>query len=198
MALRDFKVLTFDVVGTLIDFEGGMLAYLRRAAPGHPVTDDAFLAAYRAARKQEGTGWYPDDLERCWHVVAQALGLPDSDALARGLRDSVADWPAFPDSVEALQQSAQLRAGKAGTDAPFVRGHRIELLSAAVEPLRPQLGEARFRRVLQALSLVYGTEVFLVLKDIWHLDAGEICEVARWTAQAILRQAQQDASQDAG
>lgn len=97
-----------------------------------------------------------------------------------------------------LQQSAQLRAGKAGTDAPFVRGHRIELLGAAVEPLRPQLGEDRFRRVLQALSLVYGTEVFLVLKDIWHLDAGEICEVARWTAQAILRQAQEDASKDAG
>lgn len=33
MALRDFKVLTFDVVGTLIDFEGGMLAYLRQAVP---------------------------------------------------------------------------------------------------------------------------------------------------------------------
>ncbi|WP_343593313.1 HAD-IA family hydrolase [Paracidovorax wautersii] len=104
MVLRDFKVLTFDVVGTLIDFEGGMLSYLRQAAPGHAVTDEAFLAAYRVARKQEGTGWYPDDLERCWHVVAQALGLPDSDTLARGLRDSVADWPAFPDSVAALRR----------------------------------------------------------------------------------------------
>ena len=29
MALRNFKVLTFDVVGTLIDFERGMLTYLR-------------------------------------------------------------------------------------------------------------------------------------------------------------------------
>ena len=33
MSLQDFKVLTFDVVGTLIDFEGGMLAYLRAAVP---------------------------------------------------------------------------------------------------------------------------------------------------------------------
>lgn len=104
MALRDFKVLTFDVVGTLIDFEGGMLAYLRKAVPDSTVTDDAFLSAYRAARKRGQTEWYPDDLEPCWHLIASQLGLPDSDALARGLRDSVADWPAFPDSVEALQR----------------------------------------------------------------------------------------------
>ncbi|MDM0037949.1 HAD-IA family hydrolase [Variovorax sp. J22G21] len=104
MSLQDFKVLTFDVVGTLIDFEGGMLAYLRAAVPGAQVTDDAFLAAYRKARADGNTGWYPDDLERCWHVIAPGLGLPDTDALAQGLRDSVANWPAFPDSVEALKR----------------------------------------------------------------------------------------------
>jgi len=37
-------------------------------------------------------------------VIAPGLGLPDSKALATGLRDSVADWPAFPDSVAALQR----------------------------------------------------------------------------------------------
>jgi putative hydrolase of the HAD superfamily len=104
MALQDFKVLTFDVVGTLVDFEGGMLAYLRRAVPGTEVTDDAFLSAYRAARKSPDTQAYPDDLERCWHAIAPPLGLPDTDDLARGLRDSVADWPAFPDAAEALQR----------------------------------------------------------------------------------------------
>ena len=44
MSLKDFKVLTFDVVGTLIDFEGGMIAYLRAAVPDSRVTDDDFLA----------------------------------------------------------------------------------------------------------------------------------------------------------
>jgi putative hydrolase of the HAD superfamily len=104
MSLKDFKVLTFDVVGTLIDFEGGMLAYLRSAAPDARVTDDDFLAAYRRARADGTSGWYPDDLERCWHAIAPALGLPDNDAIARGLRDSVAQWPAFPDSVDALKR----------------------------------------------------------------------------------------------
>src|SRR4051794_11931173 len=50
MALQHFKVLTFDVVGTLIDFERGMLDYLRAVAPETAVSDDDFLTAYRKAR----------------------------------------------------------------------------------------------------------------------------------------------------
>ena len=48
-----FKVMSFDVVGTLIDFEGGMLAYLRKsgAAPSD-VSDDVILDAYRASREE--------------------------------------------------------------------------------------------------------------------------------------------------
>ena len=69
MSLQDFKVLTFDVVGTLIDFEGGMLAYLRSAAPEARVTDEDFLAAYRYARADGKAGWYrpPDP---CWWPAA--------------------------------------------------------------------------------------------------------------------------------
>jgi putative hydrolase of the HAD superfamily len=107
MALQHFKVLTFDVVGTLIDFERGMLDYLRAVAPTTAVSDDDFLAAYRRARSSTESTWYPDDLERCWHAVAPALRLPDSPAIARGFRDSVRDWPAFADSVEALQRLRQ-------------------------------------------------------------------------------------------
>ncbi len=104
MSLTQFKVLTFDVVGTLIDFERGMLDYLRQAVPGSDVSDSAFLAAYREARKRPGTLAYPDDLVPVWHLIAPQLGLPDTEALAQGFRDSVAHWPAFPDSVAALQR----------------------------------------------------------------------------------------------
>lgn len=104
MTLTDFKVLTFDVVGTLIDFERGMLDYLRAAVPGAEVDDESFLEAYRQERKKPDTLAYPDDLVRCWHALAPKLGLPDSEALAQGLRDSVQRWPAFPDSAEALRR----------------------------------------------------------------------------------------------
>ena len=101
-SLKCFKVLSFDVVGTLIDFERGMLHYLRRSVPESKVTDEAFLEAYRHARTSEAAGPYPDDLVRAWSDVAKAVGLPDTPALAEGFRDSVAEWPAFADSAEAL------------------------------------------------------------------------------------------------
>ncbi|WP_028219672.1 HAD-IA family hydrolase [Paraburkholderia oxyphila] len=104
MSLKDFKVLTFDVVGTLIDFEKGMLNYLHAVASDVRISDEDFLAAYRQARKSEDTTWYPDDLVRCWHAIAPGLRLPDSDTIAEGFRDSVAQWPAFPDSIEALKR----------------------------------------------------------------------------------------------
>ncbi|HTN49337.1 MAG TPA: HAD-IA family hydrolase [Burkholderiaceae bacterium] len=104
MSLLEFKVLTFDVVGTLIDFERGMLDYLRLAAPNAPVSDDDFLIAYRAERAADDSIFYPDDLARVWRRLAPKLGLPDTDKAAVGFRQSVAQWPAFADSVPALQR----------------------------------------------------------------------------------------------
>jgi putative hydrolase of the HAD superfamily len=100
-----FEVMTFDVVGTLIDFEGGMLAYLRQSdAVPADVSDEAILDAYRASRTAGKTLKYPDDLERCYFDLVRDVRLKDSAALARGFRDSAEFWPAFPDSVAALQR----------------------------------------------------------------------------------------------
>ena len=106
-----FKVMTFDVVGTLIDFEGGMLAYLRKSgAATSDVSDDAILDAYRASRTAGKTLRYPDDLERGYFDLVRNVKLKDDAKLARGFRDSAEFWPAFPDSVEALKRlSAQYR-----------------------------------------------------------------------------------------
>jgi putative hydrolase of the HAD superfamily len=104
-AFSRFKVMTFDVVGTLIDFEGGMLGYLRKsgAAPAS-ISDAAILDAYRDSRTAGKTLKYPDDLERAYFDLVRDAGLVDSAALARGFRDSAEFWPAFPDSVEALKR----------------------------------------------------------------------------------------------
>ncbi len=104
MSLLNFKAFTFDVVGTLIDFERGMLDYLRLVAPGSTVSDDEFLAAYRAERASVDSIFYPDDLDRVWRKVAPGFGLPATDKAAAGLRQSVAQWPTFPDSVAALKR----------------------------------------------------------------------------------------------
>ena len=92
----------------------------------------------------------------------------------------------------ALDQWAQQHAGKLKATEAMVRGHRIALLSSAVSPLRRKLGKARAERLTQALSLVFGTEAFVVLKDIWHLDRERAEEVALWTCRALIHCATND------
>ena len=109
MAGNEPKVLTFDVVGTLIDFEGGMLGYLRdQCGPALAQTDDdTILAAYRTARAGKGASRFPDDLRRVYAEIAPGLGLPADPAIGDGLARSIEHWPAFPDSVAALKRLKQ-------------------------------------------------------------------------------------------
>lgn len=106
MSFKQFKALTFDVVGTLIDFEAGILNHVRKVggAAANACSDDDILKAYRVTRAASASGWWPDDLERCYHLMAAQLKLPDSAEFARGLALSVEQFPAFPDSVEALKR----------------------------------------------------------------------------------------------
>lgn len=106
MAQREPKVLTFDVVGTIIDFEAGLLAYLHAACGGAAAAagDAAILDAYRLARGSKDAWRFPDDLERVYGEIAPGLGLPDDRQIARGFAQSARDWPPFADSVQALQR----------------------------------------------------------------------------------------------
>ncbi len=70
-----------------------------------------------------------------------------------------------------LDQWAQRQAGTLGGEPQFTRGHRVELLKDAIAPLKGQLPPREFKRLAQALSLVFGVEVLIVLKDIWGLDS---------------------------
>jgi putative hydrolase of the HAD superfamily len=104
MGLNSFKVLTFDVVGTLIDFEKGMVDYFHKVAPSSKLTDDTFLVAYRNSRAKKSAGWYPDDLVRVWNEIAIEHQLPNSHEIAIGFKNSVTEWPGFPDSTDALSR----------------------------------------------------------------------------------------------
>jgi 2-haloacid dehalogenase len=108
MNLKDFKALTFDCYGTLIDWESGMLAGLR------PLTDqlsvelspDAILAAHgrneSAQQAQTPAMVYYDILAVVYKRLAEEWGLSASwdDCLNYGR--SVQNWPVFLDSVDAL------------------------------------------------------------------------------------------------
>lgn len=94
----------------------------------------------------------------------------------------------------ALDQWTRRQAGTLGAEERFVRGHRKALLADAMKPLKRKLGRLAFDRAIQSLSLIFGTEAFVVLKDIWGLEGGEARRVAIWAAHALVRAATAEAS----
>lgn len=86
-----------------------------------------------------------------------------------------------------LDQWAARQAGTFGAEPPFTRGHRIDLLRDAIAPLRETVPEAEFDRLAKALSLLFGIEALVVLKDIWGADAAETRAIAEWAALTLVR-----------
>jgi AcrR family transcriptional regulator len=94
----------------------------------------------------------------------------------------------------AIDQWIRRQAGTLGKEQPIKRGHRRELLAEALQPVRSRLGRKAFDRLTQSLSLIFGSEAFVVLKDIWGLDDKQAQRVAVWAADALVRQALAEAS----
>jgi AcrR family transcriptional regulator len=91
-----------------------------------------------------------------------------------------------------LEHSTQERAGRLAEE-PYRRGHRIQILTHAAAPLKARLGKRRFDRLVRALSVIYGIEAYVVLRDIWGAGDREIEAIARWVADALVDRALSDA-----
>jgi 2-haloacid dehalogenase len=106
-----FDVLTFDCYGTLIDWETGIAAALRAAGPGGWTASDEELlerfALHEAEAERGEYRRYREVLERAARGVARDTGVELSDEAARRFGGSVGDWPAFPDSPDALRRLAE-------------------------------------------------------------------------------------------
>ena len=108
MKLIDFKVLTFDVYGTLIDWESGIVSSLKpltnKVRPSLSV--DEILQSHAvfecSAQRETPTKAYSEILAIVYKCLAQKwqVNVTQEECLAYGL--SIKDWPAFGDSVEAL------------------------------------------------------------------------------------------------
>lgn len=102
-----FEVLTFDCYGTLIDWETGILAGLHAVLDSRRVVadDEALLGSYARHEAALTAGpylRYREVLARSLAGVCAGLGVePTADELA-AFGGSVGDWPAFPDSADAL------------------------------------------------------------------------------------------------
>ena len=108
MKLSDFKVLTFDCYGTLIDWESGIVAALeplvRRAGVG--LVREGILAQFAAVESEQQAVTpdlrYAELLSVVHGRLAGVWGVAEDGAESRRFGGSIGDWPAFPDTVAAL------------------------------------------------------------------------------------------------
>ena len=143
--LTRFKALSFDCYGTLIDWETGLLGVLAAWAREQDldVSEEELLLAYAdheaAVERETPSALYPDVLATAFRRTGEKLGTPVSDEWAQRLGDSVPDWPAFPDSPDALARLARRykliilsnvhRAGFAGSNERL-RGDFAAIITA--------------------------------------------------------------------
>ncbi|OWT77373.1 MULTISPECIES: haloacid dehalogenase type II [unclassified Achromobacter] len=108
MELTDFKVLTFDCYGTLIDWETGIHNGLQPLLARHKamLTKDQALEIFarHESDQQERTPDMPYSqlLSVVYRRLANEWAIPVMNAEANIFGASVPDWPEFPDSAEAL------------------------------------------------------------------------------------------------
>jgi 2-haloacid dehalogenase/putative hydrolase of the HAD superfamily len=108
MRLGDFSVLTFDCYGTLIDWESGIWNAIAPVLDRSAVTArrDQLLEAfgrYESAQQSATPDMlYPELLAEVYRQVCRELGIEPADHEAQAFGASIRDWPAFPDSPEAL------------------------------------------------------------------------------------------------
>ena len=109
MKLSDFKVLTFDCYGTLIDWESGIVAGLQplTAKVSRTLTRDEILEAHAhyesSTQRQTPAKRYSAVLTTVYKRLAEEWGIAVTWDDCRCYGASVTAWPAFDDSANALQ-----------------------------------------------------------------------------------------------
>jgi 2-haloacid dehalogenase len=106
MLLSDFKAMSFDCYGTLIDWETGISEALRPLRERSGVSEEQLLDAYGpielAVEHEYPTRPYSQLLEEVHSRLSRHFGVEPGVGEAAAFGASVGDWPAFPDSHEAL------------------------------------------------------------------------------------------------
>ena len=108
MRLHDFEVLTFDCYGTLIDWESGIWQAFSPVLDrsGARVARDQVLQAFArhesAQQAAEPGMLYPEVLAEVCRQMCREFGIEPSERATAAFGASVQDWPAFPDSADAL------------------------------------------------------------------------------------------------
>lgn len=117
MTLRfdDFDAITFDVYGTLIDWEPSIIAFLGKWADRHGIRAEGqdLLMAFDRARaeiqQERPAHLYPEVLRRCFDRISAEFKVPVDAELKSEFARTPHNWLPYADTIEGLK-ALQARA----------------------------------------------------------------------------------------
>lgn len=102
--MRQYKYLTFDCYGTLVDWRSGLQEALTAALGSLPMSGRELMEVYTAAERTEEQEYksYREVLSATALKLARAFGKDVRPSRTQAFASSVPLWPPFPDSAEGL------------------------------------------------------------------------------------------------
>jgi AcrR family transcriptional regulator len=88
----------------------------------------------------------------------------------------------------ALEHEAKASAGLL-EEEQYRRGYRVAILDRLAKPLEAEIGKRKYKMLTQALSVVYGIEPYVVMRDILGLSTNEIEKTTFWMVDALIDKA---------
>ncbi|OQE21078.1 hypothetical protein PENSTE_c012G08015 [Penicillium steckii] len=179
--LSDYRLLSFDVYGTLVDWEAGILAALQPTLEnnGVQISREKLLATYHELERDQQNKTpdmpYHQLLTTVHPHFAERLGLAaPTQAESDAFGESVGTWPAFPDTVLALRRLSKHyklvvlsnvdRESFAKTAAGSLEGFEFDLVITAqdVGSCKPNL--RNFEYMIKKLNLSFNIEPSEILQ----------------------------------
>lgn len=150
--------------------------------------------------------YFPSRSKLVSAVIAEALApvrraVPQQGAPKRRLHELLnRTYSRFSNYEPHLRAALQLALEHQSLEAvglleeePFRRGQREEILRITLAPLRTQLPPRQWQRLIRALSVIYGIEAMVVLKDICGASDRDTEAVVRWMMDALVDAALREA-----
>lgn len=142
--------------------------------------------------------YFPTQADLVDAVVGEAFGplgdwQPTSDAVGERVSDMLGASLARVGSFESTFRSALKLSLEPEAGGGSSKSQRVGLVENALAPLRKAMPRAQFRRLAQAISLVSGVELMVVVKDLWGGSAAEARSTAQWMADTLVAAALKEA-----
>lgn len=119
-----------------------------------------------------------------WESDAQSPEERVGDLIRSSFPRIVANEATFKAALRTELENAA--AAKPTNDEEPLRGHRLDLISRALESVEPSTDK---EKLTNALAVLFGVEALTVLRDICGLDGEHAEEVVAWSAETLTRAA---------